>query len=129
MNNILNVISKTYYENSYSTDIFFTVQDVCGPIYLWPIYIKQIIASKTFNYSERIKLLTFFWVNGYRNNEGWLQFIIKIKGPGFLRYDKEIFNLFKYLHREEIQHNYFSYCVTHEQYEYLDGSKRDVPDK
>lgn len=115
-------MSKIYYQNEYSTDILFEVQDSCGPVYRWPKYIKDILVSNTFQYSERIKLTTFFWVNGYRNCAGWLQFLIRIKGPGFIRYDETITRLFLYFQQDEVQRKYFSFCVTHQVYEYLDGT-------
>lgn len=126
MKNILDVISKTYYTNTYSTDVFFTVQDVCGPLYTWPNFIKKIIISKSFKYPERLKLLAFFWVNGYQNEVGWLQFIIKAKGLHFRRYEKEIYNMHKYFQNDLVQNRYFSYCMMHQQYEYLNGSRRNV---
>lgn len=39
--NILNGMTKIYREDGYSDDPLFKVQDICGPVYLWPQYIKK----------------------------------------------------------------------------------------
>ena len=119
MGNPLNLMSTIYYNNRLSDDILFIVQDVCGPVYMWPKYIKCIVTSKTFFYSERVKLATFFWVNELREADEWLQFIVRIKGASFSRYSKEISNF--NLKEQFTQRTYFSFCVIHKQYEYLDG--------
>lgn len=126
LKNPMEALSKIYRENAYSSDIQFAVQDSCGPAYKWPAYIKAIIKSTTFCYAERIKLTTFFWVNGFRNREGWLQFLVRIKGPAFHRYGAELNTLFKYYGEESTQKKYFSFCVTHQRYEFLDGLDRDT---
>lgn len=106
MNNPLEQLSKIYRENEYSSDILFTIQDVCGPVYTWPDYIRNVVRSRTFGYTERVKLTTFFWVNGYRNLDGWLMFLIRTKGPAFCRYEAELKTLFSYYNQEEIQKKY-----------------------
>lgn len=126
MKTLLEQLARIYRENEYSADILFTVQDVCGPIYKWPRYIQKVIMSKTFCYMERVKLTTFFWVNGFRNLDGWLLFLVRTKGPAFRRYEAELKTLFKYYHQEEVQRKYFSFCTMHNRYEYLDGSDRDT---
>lgn len=122
--NVLNELCKIYRETTFSDETLFVVQDVCGPVYLWPQYIKKILLSKTMCYNERLKLTTFLYVNGLRDPERWLHFVICIKGVGFRRYEREFNDLFTYYGREEVQRRYFSYCVRHKMYEYLDGSPR-----
>lgn len=76
MVNILEVMSRIYRENTWSEDVLFRVQDCIGPVYTWPLYIKHILRSKAFRYHERIKLTTFFFINGFRDHEGWLEFLV-----------------------------------------------------
>lgn len=122
--NLFNEMCKLYRENEYLDDPLFTVQDVCGPVYLWPRYIKKILTSKTLLYNERLKLTTFLYVNGIRDPTSWLEFIIRIKGSSFRRYEWEINDLFLYYQQENIQQKYFSFCVIHRMYEYLNGDPR-----
>lgn len=130
MKNILNTMCKIYREVSFSNDVLFVSQDVIEPVYLWPSlgpsYIKKILTSSTFNYPERIKLTTFFFVNGYRDPLAWLQLIVKIKGSSFRKYESEIISLFKYFEQEQIKLKYFSYCMSCKRYEYLNGSPREA---
>lgn len=112
MENILNAMCKIYRENIFSADILFSVQDVCGPVYLWPTYIKKIMVSKTLNYSERIKLTTFFYVNGWRDPSQWLQLIIRLKGVSFRRYEGELSRLFHYYETENVQKIFFLLRIT-----------------
>lgn len=125
MENILEKMSRNYHNTAYSTDILFRVQDIVGPADLWPNFIREVLLSSTLKYSERIKISTFFWVNGLRDVDDWIAFIVRIKGPSFGRYFAEMNNLLKYFHQEQVQEKYFSFCVVHKQYEYLNGNKRD----
>lgn len=109
-----------------SSGALFTFQDVCGPVYSWPPYIKKIIVSDTFVYRERMKLRTFFYVNGLRDPGEWLKFIIGVKGVAFRRYDREIISLFNYYGNTSVQNRYFSYCMQHKRYEYLNGAEKRV---
>ena len=67
-------------------NIFFEIQDSIGPVGMWPMYIKCLINSKTLDYKERVKLCPFFYVNGFRNVNGWINFFMKTKGNSFYKY-------------------------------------------
>lgn len=124
MLNILEIMSRTYRENFWSEDILFVVQEVIGPVYTWPLYIKNIIRSRSFRYSERVKLTTFFFVNGFQDSESWLKFVIRVKGVYCQKYRNDLNHLLIYYMRDDIQCTYFSYCTTHKRYEFLNGSPR-----
>lgn len=124
MVNILEVMSRIYRENTWSEDVLFRVQDCIGPVYTWPLYIKHILRSKAFRYHERIKLTTFFFINGFRDHEGWLEFVVRIKGAHCRKYHIDLKNLFNYFFRDDVQFKYFSYCLTHKRYEFLNGNPK-----
>lgn len=125
MKNILNEMCTIYRANTFSEHVLYIVQDVCGPVYLWPTYIKKIVVSKTLKYSERIKITTFFYVNGWRDPYNWVNLIVLLKGPSFKRYELTILALFRYYQTENLQRKYFSFCVVHNCYEYLDGTVKN----
>lgn len=103
------------------------VQDIVAPYSNWPEWIKDLLKSPTFIYIERIKLLTFFFVNGVREADLVFDFLLKIKGSRLMmEYKRTIDDIYKYLKDEKNQHRYFSYCVDHEHYEYLDGEERST---
>lgn len=70
-----------------------------------------------------MKITTFFYVNGLRDPNEWLTFIIGVKGVAFRRYEREIISLYEYYKTTIVQSQYFSYCMMHEQYEYLNGEE------
>lgn len=124
MVNVLERLSRIYRSCEYSTNAMYVFQDVCGPVHTWPHYIKKVLLSSTLNYAERLKLTTFFYVNGLRDPSEWVNFIVYVKGPSFIRYEREIISLFEYYSQNDTQRRYFSYCLTHKRYEFLDGTER-----
>lgn len=124
MKNPLEMLSRVYRNNNPKNEAIYIFQDVCGPVYTWPSFVKKIIISKTLNYRERVKLTTFFYVNGLREPMDWMEFIVTIKGSRFHSYKREIFDLFMYYNLESVQRKYFSYCMSHAMYEFLDGTPR-----
>lgn len=124
MENILEKAVRNYHNTAYSRDIMFRVQDIIGPADTWPDFIKRVLLSKTLKYDERLKVSTFLWVNGMRDVDDWVDFIVRIKGPAFRRYHMELSNLEKYFRNDRVQEKYFSFCLMHQQYEFLNGNKR-----
>lgn len=124
MRNVLNEMCVIYRTCRFSTNVLFTVQDVCGPVYQWPPYIRKILVAKDFWYAARLRLCTFLWVNGWRNPAGWIELVIALKGIVFRRFARKLADLLEYSKDVAVQRRYFSYCVTHRCYEYLDGTRR-----
>ena len=99
------------------------IQDIIGNASLWPLNIRRLFWTKCVKHFDRIKLVTFCFVNGLHPDIllEWSQ----LKG---LCRDENAFRHFKYLFTTFESGVYFrglfAYNITMQRYEFLNGTVR-----
>jgi hypothetical protein len=125
-----NLKIKLYSDNYEKTwDIhnpIWEVQDLIGVVMSqWPKFINIALFSNTFVYKQRIQLVSFFYLNGVRDETLIVDFIKKVKGPHMEKYRKTIKDLFEYIDKShDVRDKYFSYNVKFHEYQTLNYIKR-----
>jgi hypothetical protein len=102
------------------------IQDSLGTADTWPGYVQQAFTSNSLTYTDRLKILTFLWVNGYRDLRDWYEIIQRIKGQLSKTSITEIKNLWDYFSKDDVQHRYFSYCTKHKRLEFLNNKPKNM---
>ena len=122
---------KLAYQREFNpNDYLWLIQDIVGPYCKWPAFIKQVLNTRTFHYQERVKLLSFLFLNGIKDYMDAYNFLVRIKGVAVIsEYFQTIKQLYLYwMHSDEGQYRrsrYFSKCLIHDIYEDLNNNPRN----
>ena len=107
--------------NAQIYNLWLTIQDIIGPVRLWPFYIRRLFWTQNLNHFQRILIGAFVFVNG-SNPEIFFE-LARIIGLGrdesAYRHFRALFRLF-----EHWRYNLYAFNVSNGRYEYIDGTVR-----
>lgn len=110
-------------------DILWIVQNLAGDFQMWPHGVQEALLSQTWHHKERGRVLPFLYVNGIRDADSVIRFLLAIKGDLVRRDSRKIRAMLQSWQQEgergrRIRSRYYAFSTSRGMYEDLNGRPR-----